>query len=185
VSGPLPGQPKTTANYYAHGLAAGTWVAQQIDGYAKLGLKLKPSWVILDPEGLPDNHSSLDAPSGSSAATMATYATYWSAILSGWAAGMKTVDPSLHPGVYAAMSEYRNYNLSAIPLPVFEAVAFAGGGPTPITGGSGANVLGYIAFDATCTPTSTLRSQEQTLLNAPWSGQFNTLQFNAGVYCKP
>jgi hypothetical protein len=24
-----------------------------------------------------------------------------------------------------------------------------------------------------------------TLLNPPWSGQFNTLQFNASTYCPP
>jgi len=185
VSGPLPGQPKTTANYYSHGFLAGAWVAQQVDGYKKLGLTNVPNWIILDPEGLPDNHSALDAPSGASAATIATYATYWTAMLRGWAAGMASVDPALHPGVYAAMSEYRNYNLASDPLPVFEAVAFAGNGPVPIKGGTGANVLGYIAFDASCTPTSTLRAQEKTLVSAPWSGQFNTLQFAAGVYCKP
>ena len=185
VSGPMPGQPKTTANYYSHGYLAGAWVAQQIDGYKKLGLTNVPNWIILDPEGLPDNHSALDAPSGASNATIATYATYWTAMLRGWAAGMSSVDPALHPGVYAAMSEYRNYGLASDPLPVFEAVAFAGNGPVPIKGGSGANVLGYIAFDATCTPASTLHAQEKTLLSPPWSGQFNTLQFNAGVYCKP
>jgi hypothetical protein len=30
-----------------------------------------------------------------------------------------------------------------------------------------------------------LKAQEATLLNPPWAGQFNTLQFNAGVYCHP
>src|ERR1035438_10436958 len=52
-------------------------------------------------------------------------------------------------------------------------------------GATGSNIRGYISFSATCTPTSTLASEEATLLNPPWSGQFNTLQFNAGVYCAP
>ena len=98
VSGPLKGQPMTTTNYYNHGFAAGAWVATQIDQYRSLGVGLKPDWVIFDPEGYPDNHSGLDAPGGSSAATLAKYATYWSAMLKGWASGIASVDPSLNAG---------------------------------------------------------------------------------------
>jgi len=185
ASGPLTGQTQSTATYYSHGFLSGQWVAQQVESYKALGLTQLPNWIIFDPEGLPDNHSHLDAPPGASSATMALYATYWSAMIKGWIDGMASVDPSLHPGLYASQSEYRNYHLAAAPLPIFEAVAFGGGGPTLITGGTGANVRGYIAFNATCSPTATLRQEEATLLGAPWFGQFNTLQFNAGVYCKP
>jgi hypothetical protein len=185
VSGPLKGQPMTTTNYYNHGFAAGAWVATQIDQYRSLGVGLKPDWVIFDPEGYPDNHSGLDAPGGSTSATLAKYATYWSAMLKGWASGMASVDPSLNAGVYASQSEYRNYNLVTQSMPVFVAVAFGNGGPTPIGGATGSNIRGYISFAAACTPTATLASEEATLLNPPWSGQFNTLQFNAGVYCAP
>ena len=185
VSGPLKGQAMTTTNYYNHGFAAGAWVAVQIDQYRSLGVGLKPDWVIFDPEGYPDNHSGLDAPGGSSAATLAKYATYWSAMLKGWASGMASVDPSLNAGVYASQSEYRNYNLVTQSMPVFVAVAFGNGGPTPIGGATGSNIRGYISFAAACTPTATLAAEESTLLNPPWSGQFNTLQFNAGVYCAP
>ena len=185
VSGPLAGQPMTTSNYYSHGFAAGAWVATQIDTYRTLGVGIKPDWVIFDPEGYPDNHSGLDAPAGASAATLATYATYWSAMLSGWSAGIASVDPSLNAAVYASQSEYRNYQLSAAPMPVFVALAFGGGGPVPVTGATGANVRGFITFNASCSPTSTLASEAATLVNPPWSGQFNTLQFNAGVYCAP
>jgi hypothetical protein len=185
VSGPLKGQPQTTSNYYNHGFAAGAWVATQIDQYRSLGVGLKPDWVIFDPEGYPDNHSGLDAPAGSSSATLAKYATYWSAMLKGWVSGMASVDPSLNAGVYASQSEYRNYNLVTLSMPVFVAVAFGNGGPTPIGGATGSNIRGYISFAAACTPTSTLAAEESTLLNPPWSGQFNTLQFNAGVYCAP
>ena len=185
VSGPLKGQPQTTSNYYSHGFAAGAWVATQIDQYRSLGVGLKPDWVIFDPEGYPDNHSGLDAPAGSSSATLAQYATYWSAMLKGWVSGMASVDPSLNAGVYASQSEYRNYDLVTLSMPVFVAVAFGNGGPTPIGGATGSNIRGYISFAAACTPTSTLAAEESTLLNPPWSGQFNTLQFNAGVYCAP
>jgi hypothetical protein len=185
VSGPLAGETRAPTTYYNHGFAAGAWVATQIDQYRGLGVGLKPDWVIFDPEGYPDNHSALDAPGGSSAATIAKYATYWSAMMGGWAAGLASVDPSLNAGVYASQSEYRNYQLSSAPLPVFIALAFGGGGPIPVPGASGSNVRGFIAFSAQCTPTSTLQNEEQTLLNPPWAGQFNTLQFNSGVYCPP
>jgi hypothetical protein len=185
VSGPLAGQPLTTTNYYAHGFAAGVWVATQIDSYRGLGVGLKPDWVIFDPEGYPDNHSGLDAPSGASPATLATYATYWAAMLQGWTAGIDSVDPSLNAAVYASQSEYRNYQLSSLSLPVFVALAFGGGGPIQVAGASGTNVRGFITFNASCTPAATLQTEAQTLENPPWSGQFNTLQFNAGVYCSP
>ncbi len=185
VSGPLSGEPRTAATYYLHGFSAGAWVASQIDQYRALGVGLKPDWVILDPEGYPDDHSGLDAPGGASPATLRLYATYWTAMLSGWAKGIASVDPSLNAGIYATQSEYRNYSLASQPLPVFEALAFGGGGPIPVPGASGNNIRGFIAFGAVCSPTSTLQSEEQTLLNAPWGGQFNTLQFNAGVYCPP
>jgi hypothetical protein len=185
VSGPLKGQSQSTTNFYNHGFAAGKWVATQIDQYRSLGVGLKPDWVILDPEGYPDNHSGLDAPGGSTSATLALYATYWSSMLSGWVNGIASVDPSLNAGVYASQSEYRNYNLATLSMPVFVAVAFGNGGPVPIGGATGSNIRGYISFSASCTPTSTLAAEEATLLNPPWSGQFNTLQFNAGVYCKP
>ena len=185
ISGPLTPPTQNPSSYYSHGFLAGQWVAQQIDQYHLHGLNLKPNWVILDPEGFPDNHSALDAPAGASPATLAKYAAYWAAMLSGWSTGVTNVDPTLHAGVYTEQSEYRNYGLANSSLPVFEAIAFGGGGPLRIAGSNGPNILGYIAFNATCTPTSALRSQEQTLVNPPWTGRFNTLQFNAGVYCAP
>jgi hypothetical protein len=185
VSGPLAGQPLTTTNFYNHGFAAGVWVAIQIDSYRSLGVGLKPDWVIFDPEGYPDNHSGLDAPGGASPAALATYATYWTAMLQGWSAGIASVDPSLNAAVYTSQSEYRNYQLSTLPMPVFVALAFGGGGPVPVAGATGSNVRGFISFNAVCTPATTLQNEATTLENPPWAGQFNTLQFNAGVYCSP
>ncbi|MCU1364042.1 MAG: hypothetical protein JWM55_1870 [Acidimicrobiaceae bacterium] len=185
VSGPLAGQPLTIANFYSHGFAAGQWVATQIDSYRALGVGLTPDWVILDPEGYPDNHSGLDAPGGASTATLATYATYWTAMLQGWQQGLDSIDPSLNAAVYAAQSEYRNYQLSTLAMPVFVALAFGGNGPVPVSGATGTNVRGFISFGAACTPATTLANEATTLKNPPWGGQFNTLQFNSGVYCSP
>jgi len=185
VSGPLANEAKTTTTYYNHGFAAGVWVATQIDSYRGLGVGLKPDWVIFDPEGYPDNHSSLDAPGGSSPATLALYATYWSSMLKGWQSGLDSVDPQLNAGVYASQSEYRNYSLSTLSLPIFEAIAFSGGGPIPVAGAAGSNIRGFISFGAACAPATTLANEATTLENPPWAGQFNTLQFNAGVYCAP
>jgi hypothetical protein len=70
-------------------------------------------------------------------------------------------------------------------MSVFEALAFSNNGPVQVSGATGSNVRGYIAYGASCTPTSTLQTQMNTLTNPPWSGAFNTLQFNAGVYCPP
>ena len=185
VSGPLTPASQTLTSYYSHGFLAGQWVAQQIDEYSLHGEAVKPNWVILDPEGYPDNHSALDAPGGSSPAIVHKYAAFWANMLKGWSDGILAVNPSLHPGVYASQSEYRNYSLTDTAMPVFQAIAFGGGGPVRVPGSAGHNILGYIAFDATCTPQSTLRAQENTLVSSPWGGQFNTLQFNAGVYCAP
>ncbi|HUV57899.1 MAG TPA: hypothetical protein VMV96_03750 [Acidimicrobiales bacterium] len=185
ISGPMKSEPRNATTYYSHGFAAGQWVANQIDQYRSLGVGLKPDWVILDPEGYPDNHSGLDAPAGSSNAVIAQYAGYWSQMLQGWETGINSVDPSLKAGVYASQSEYRNYNLVTQSLPVFVALAFGYGGPIPVAGASGSNIRGFITFNATCSPTASLKGQESTLLNPPWAGQFNTLQFNAGVYCPP
>jgi len=183
VSGPMPGQALSAPSFYAHGYNAGKWVATQIDAYAANGLSLKPNWVILDPEGYPDNHSALDPPGGASAAVKARYPGYWAAILKGWAAGLAAVDPTINAAVYAEMSQYRDDDLATIPMSVFEAIAFPG--PLQIEGSTGANVRGYIAFGASCTPPTTLQNEIATLLRPPWSGQYNTLQFNAGVYCAP
>ena len=113
VSGSLANETRNATTYYNHGFAAGAWVATQIDQYRGLGVGLKPDWVIFDPEGYPDNHSALDAPGGSSTSTMNLYATYWTAMLQGWAKGIASVDPALNAGVYANQSEYRNYSLAA------------------------------------------------------------------------
>ncbi len=60
VSGPGGTESVTPATFEAHAYAAGAAVATEIDAYRNAGLGLKPDWVILDPEGFPDNHSELD-----------------------------------------------------------------------------------------------------------------------------
>ena len=92
--------------------------------------------------------------------------------------GISSIDPSLHPGFYADQYEYNTFDLEAVQLPAFVALAFPG--PVDILN-STANVAGYIAFGATC-PAG---SEEQTLESAPWGGSYNTLQFAGSQYCGP
>ena len=167
---------QSPAAFYRNGKAAGRWVATQIAAYRGRGLALKPDWVILDPEGYPDNHSGLDQGLGQ------TQTDRWFQMLAGWRDGINAVDPTLKPGVYATMSEYRNYGLTNLTMPVFLAVAFGGGGPYLIDGGRGPNVLGVIAWGAQCSEVAT---QSRVFNGPPWNGRYNTIQFDAGVDCPP
>jgi hypothetical protein len=176
VSGPVAANPDgsacySSACYYADGFGAGQFVANTIDSYPNSGLNLKPDWVLLDAEGFPDNHSGLDNGPGATSAN-------WSAILTGWANGLASIDPALHAGFYADQFEYNSFDLSAIELPAFVAVAFPG--PQNILSNP-TNVAGFVAFGATC-PAG---DEENTLVNSPWNGSYNTLQFAGGQYCGP
>ncbi|MCX6512987.1 MAG: hypothetical protein NT160_08050 [Actinobacteria bacterium] len=184
VSGPsknagggcVPEADQSPAAFYRDGKAAGKWVATQIASYRSRGLALQPDWVILDPEGYPDNHSGLDTGLGD------IQTQRWFQLLRGWHDGIVSVDASLKPGVYATMSEYRNYSLTNLTIPVFLAVAFGGGGPTLIDGARGPNVLGVIAWGAVC---SLVTEQSRIFNGPPWNGRYNTIQFDAGVDCPP
>jgi hypothetical protein len=161
----------TSDCYYSDGYGAGQYVATTIDSYRSSGLGLKPDWVILDPEGYPDNHSGLDNGAGATSAN-------WSSLLTGWANGLASVDPALHPGFYADQFEYNTFDLAAIQLPAFVAIAFPG--PVNVLQNP-TNVAGFIAFGASCPATG----EEQTLTGAGWSGAYNTLQFAGAQYCGP
>lgn len=167
---------QSPAAFYRNGKASGRWVATQIAAYRSRGLALKPDWVILDPEGYPDNHSGLDQGLGP------VQTERWFQMMAGWRDGLASVDPSLKPGVYATMSEYRNYSLTNLTMPVFLAVAFGGGGPYLIDGGRGPNVLGIIAWGAQCSQVAT---QSKVFNGPPWNGRYNTIQFDPGVDCPP
>ena len=176
VSGPVANGPGgtpcyTSDCYYADSYAAGQWVAQTIDSYASQGLHIKPDWVILDPEGYPDNHSGLDSGAGSSDAN-------WVSFLQGWANGIASVDPSLRAAFYADQSEINGFNLSAIQLPEFVAIAF----PDPVNVlQASTNIAGFIAFGATCPAAG----EEATEAGPGWDGSYNTLQFTGNQYCGP
>ncbi len=176
VSGPVQSGPNSTACYtascyYADAYGAGQWVAGTIDSYAGQGLHLKPDWVIIDPEGYPDNQSGLNTGPGATAAN-------WVSFLQGWANGLVSIDPSLRAGFYADQSEMNDFNLASIQLPAFVAIAFPN--PTNILNGT-SNVAGYIAFGATCPAAS-----EESLETGPgWDGSYNTLQFSGSQYCAP
>jgi hypothetical protein len=177
VSGPVASNADgsacyTSTCYYNDGYGAGQYVADTIDAYPGQGLSIKPDYVILDPEGYPDNQSGLVNGPGASD-------TNWSSFLTGWAQGLSSVDPALHPGFYADQYEYNTFDLAAIQLPAFVAIAFPD--PTNILQNPSNNIAGFIAFGATC-PAS---NEEQTLLSPPWDGTYNTLQFSGADYCAP
>ena len=108
VSGPGCGSDPLWAAI--QGRIAGEAVAKKIDGYANLGLNIKPTYVIFDPEGYPDNHSGLDCSDSQSSAR-------YQAMIEGWVAGLYDVDPSLKGGVYAAQYEVTSYGLLHVQTP--------------------------------------------------------------------
>jgi len=199
VSGPrtAPGQgctaekgPVTAQSFYAHGYAAGSWVASQIDGYRAQGLGLKPDWVIFDPEGYPDNHSGLWGPT-SPPASLATSVADWYAILAGWHAGITSVDPSLKAALYANQYEYMTYRLYGQALPTFIAGSFTQKIVNkqkklvaPSRTAFGSNIRGFVMYNS-FTPTCTQVANERLILTeAPWNGAYNTLQ-TSSIYCPP
>jgi hypothetical protein len=207
VSGPTPGPfgtcngatpDQSPAAFYNDGRGAGAWVAHQIDSYASDGLHLKPTSVIFDPEGYPDNHSGLDC--GISNLTGPNHALQiarWTSMLNGWRDGLHSVDPSLNPGVYSDQAEYTTYNLAASGMDAFIAVAFGYDSSAPagqyplidpvrLSGVNGGNIKGVIAFFAG-PPTSVecqWRVREANTI-ASWGYPLNTLQFDPGTYCAP
>lgn len=184
--------PYTQATYYNHGYAAGRWVATQIDAYRGQSLALKPDWVIFDPEGYPDDHSGLDGPTSPPSALAKSIAD-WAAMLRGWKAGMAAVDATLRAAVYVDQYEYTTYGIYNQPLPVFIAGAFAeqtvGGRQQlepPTRSAFGANILGFVMFNENFTPScAQLDNEAQLLSQAPWNGNYNTVQTTPGAYCSP
>ena len=186
-----------------NGRLAGRAVAQKIDAYATGGLRLKPDWVIFDPEGYPDNHSGLDCNLGSP--TQTDVDRFW-AMVQNWCLGLADVDPSLPCAFYATQSEFNAYRLTQVTnasggkIPGFLAVAFGYSGndssplinPSPVGGipyGSAqiaaSNIKGIIAFYAgvpfsvECSRWTGVAAQ----VIANWGAAFNTLQFDPGRSC--
>jgi hypothetical protein len=180
---PLAGTPSA---FRSIGYKSGRAVAAKIDSY---GLKRTPSYVILDPEGYPDNHSGLDA-AGSAA---------WAAMMSGWSAGLKSVNASLRPAFYATQYEYLQFNLRSINQPAFIAVAFGWSGksilsPQRLAGINGSNIVGVSAFfagvpwSAECGTTVNGRPNHSPAVRnatkiASWGYRANTIQFDPGTRC--
>ena len=181
----------TAQTFYTHGVAAGAWVATQIDGYRADGVGLKPDWVIFDPEGYPDNHSGLWGPTAPASKLNQSVAD-WYAMLAGWHAGIASVDPSLKAGLYANQYEYMAYRLYNQPLPTFIAGAFAQKlvkgkkvFVVPSRTAFGANIRGFVMYN-TFNPTCTQVANERLFLTqAPWNGAYNTVQTPPGTYCPP
>jgi hypothetical protein len=88
VSGPEGGETIAPGTFYAHGAEAGASVARQVVAYRSNGLGLKPDWLILDPEGYPDNHSGLDSMAIANVRGNGRVATVTTVAPSGITAGM-------------------------------------------------------------------------------------------------
>ncbi len=91
-----------------------------------------------------------------------------------------------------------SYNGTSLTIPLTSAVQFTHPSasmvatvipPHRLTGMTGSNIRGWIAFNATCGTAAWQRwalKVETQILNGPvWNGQFNTLQFDPGLYCAP
>jgi hypothetical protein len=184
--------PYSRGLFYDHGFASGAWVATQIDGYRASGVYLKPDWVVFDPEGYPNNDSGLNGPTSPPSALKQSVAD-WYAMLSGWSAGIASVDPTLKPALYADQYQFTAYKLAALPLPVFIAGAFAEQGSkghqqlvVPARSAFGPNIRGFVMFNENFTPScAQLDNEQQLLTEAPWDGDYNTVQTTAGHYCAP
>lgn len=202
VSGPttmvkgqcVPAADTSPKAFYKVGVAAGRFVARAIDAYAADGLHLKPTDVILDPEGLPDNHSFLDQGINDPAGPTGGQIYRWTQMLAGWTDGLHSVDQSLKPAVYADQAEYVTYHLSALPIDAFLAVAFgyAPGqaypvvNPARLPGANGANIKGVIAFFAGVPDAVACRDVRfEAKALASWGAPLNTLQFDPGTTCQP
>jgi hypothetical protein len=109
-------------------------------------------------------------------------------LVNGWRLGIASVDPTLNAGIYTDEYEYTVGAQASSSVPEFMAIAVgwsAGGAmqpPVPISHSS--NVLGYIEYNNECT-SGLVQKQLNMLTSSPWSGRYNTVQFNYPGYCTP
>ena len=91
-----------------------------------------------------------------------------------------------------------SYDGTSLSVPLTSATQFAHASssmvatvipPYLLAGMTGINIRGWIAFSATCGTAAwqkwALKIEAQILSGPGWNGQFNTLQFNPGLYCAP
>ncbi|WP_062308654.1 hypothetical protein [Alicyclobacillus sendaiensis] len=151
--------PQAGTTFYEAGYAAGAYAASQVEAYPG---SRRPDFVILDPEGY-----------NNPASTAAEFQSF----IQGFVAGVKSVSARLRPAFYVNQWQYVTYDLQAVALPCFIAIA-------PIEGNrpmvNGTNIRGYIAYYAGC-PAASYVNQVKT-----WGGLYNTVQFrDSGVDCPP
>ncbi len=150
--------PASGDTYYNAGYQGGRVAAQTIDTTNPTYL---PTYVVLDPEGYN---------------TKASTASQWADFINGFVQGVQSIDTRLPTAVYVGQSDYQNYNIGSLNVPVLLAVDFTDPG-SPI---SGPNVQGYVAYYATCPADSYMNRA------AGWGGRINTIQFSgSGVPCGP
>ncbi len=151
--------PANGDSFHQGGFLAGQFAAQTILSYQST---VVPDYVIVDPEGYN---------------TPPTTSAQWLEWLKGWQTGIESVSNQLKPGFYCNQSQYTEYNLSSAPIPAFIAVSpISGNQPTV----QGKNILGYIAYYASCPPTAQISEMQS------WGGEYSTVQFlDSGVDCAP
>jgi len=102
--------PVATDTWHSDGYSAGQYVAAYLDSVSS---RVKPAFVILDPEGYPNGEPN-EYPGDSSD---------WASWIQGWSAGILSVDGSLTPALYVDQYEYSAFSISSLRLPVFVAIA--------------------------------------------------------------
>ncbi|UNO50337.1 hypothetical protein [Alicyclobacillus acidoterrestris] len=151
--------PTSGTTFYQAGFDAGSYAGTQIQAYP--GTR-RPNYVILDPEGYN---------------TPAQTAQQFQDFIRGWDAGLKSINTSFQPAFYCNQSQYTTFQLSALSLPAFVAIAPITGNRPQVTGG---NIKGYIAYYATCPV-----NDEITQVKG-WGALYNTVQFrDSGIDCGP
>ncbi|WAH40852.1 hypothetical protein NZD89_21555 [Alicyclobacillus fastidiosus] len=154
VSWPAGGE-----SFHQAGVDAGAYAGRQITAYP--GTR-RPNYVVLDPEGY-------NKP--------ATTAQQFQDFITGWAAGLKSINSSLQAAFYCNQSQYTTFKLASVNLPAFVAIAPIAGNQPEV---SGSNIKGYIAYYATCPV-----SDDITHVKG-WGALYNTVQFrDSGIDCGP
>jgi hypothetical protein len=159
------GAPIGADTWNADGITAGANAARFIDSGASAH---KPDFVVLDPEGFGTQLQPSDPAN-------------WSAWVAGWATGVRSVDGTLKPALYASQGQIHQFQLYSVSqannMALFPADGDLGNfALTPSVPLS--QSAGYAAYYGQC---PSARYVQEIL---SWGAQYNTIQFK-GTPCAP
>lgn len=168
------------------GFAAGTHAARELAEVMKAypGTPARPAYVVLDPEGATcGNYVPPDLRNDSEKAIAYVWAhlstTAWNELVQGWNKGIETV-AGLTPAVYLSKTEYKI--LASRAAAPYQHVMVAVGYPATPGEAVGLNIVGYMAFYATCSKGVV----PQVARMKTWDGLNDTVQFqDSGADCSP